>query len=207
MTCELENTAIDALEDFVVNRLAKKIMLAIDYDIINGTGIKSAKGILNSVTPIETKTAGKIDYEDLIGLFAALKAHAKKNATLMMSTNTLWLNLYAITDTTKKPIFDPTIGKIFGYKPVENDDVPDGTIIFGDFSEYMFNWTKDIELSRSTEAQFESGNTVFRGLALGDGGLLDLGAMKVLKTKTSGSGSTSGSASGSGSGSASGSGS
>lgn len=185
LTCELENTSIDALEDFVVNRLAKKIMEAVDYDIINGNGTNCATGVLQYLTPIETESVGTIKLKDLRKLFGALNAHAKKNATLMMSTDTLWNDVYGIEDDNHRPIFDPSVGKIFGREPVENDDVPNGTIIFGDFAEYMFNWNKDIELSKSNEAKFTTGNTVFRGLALGDGGMLDLGAMVALKKKTS----------------------
>ena len=207
LTCELANTAIDALEDFVVKRLADKLLLGIDYDIINGTGTNGAKGILSTITPIQTASTGKIGYDDLCDLFAALPARAKKNATLMLSTNTLYGQVKKIKDNENRPIFDVHENKILGRTPVENDDVPDGTIIFGDFSTYMFNWSKEAELKKSEENAFMSGDTVFRILALADGGLMDLGAMKALKVKTSGSGSASGSASGSGSGSASGSGS
>lgn len=208
LTCELANTAIDALEDFVVKRLADKLLIGIDYDIINGSGTNCATGILQTITPIQTASTGKIGYDDLCDLFASLPARARKNATLMMSTNTLYGQVKKIKDNDNRPIFDVQENKILGRTPVENDDVPDGTIIFGDFSTYMFNWSKEAELRKSDENAFMSGDTVFRILALADGGLMDLGAMKALKVKTAGSGSASGSGSGSvsGSGSASGSG-
>lgn len=185
LTCELENTAIDALEDYIVRKLSKKLSQAFDADIINGTGTNCAKGILKSVTVADTTTANVLDYDDICDLFAGIPAVARKNATLMMSTNTLYKQVKKIKDAEKRPIFDPTQNKVLGRDVVECDDVPDGTIIFGDFSEYMFNWSKEAQISKSEETAFASGDTVYRILALVDGGLADLGAMTAMKIKTS----------------------
>lgn len=183
LTCELEATSIAALEDYIVRKLAKKLTQAFDEDIINGTGVKGAKGVLATITPIKTAAEDTLDYDDVCELFAALSATAKKNATLMMSTNTLYKKIRKIKDSNKNPIFDTNSNKVMGREVTECDVVPDDVIIFGDFSEYQFNWNKDIEITKSGEAAFASGDTVFRGLALADGGLADLGAMKALKVK------------------------
>lgn len=185
LTCELEATSIDALENYIVNKLTKKLTQAFDHDIIDGTGVNSATGILKTITPIETSASDVLAYDDVCDLFAELSAAAKKNATLMMSTNTLYKRVKKIKDENKSPIFDVTSNKVLGREIVECDDVPDGVIIFGDFSEYQFNWNKDIEITKSGEAAFASGDTVFRGLALADGKLADLGAMVALKIKQS----------------------
>lgn len=183
LTCELENTAIDALEDYIVRKLSKKLVLAFDADIINGEGINGAKGILKTLTAkITSGTSWTL--KDLLKLFSSIPAIARKSATLMMSTNTLYNDILAITDSNERPIFDVTQNKVLGRVVVECDDVPDGTIIFGDFSEYMFNWSKDAELSKSKEAAFASGDSVYRILALADGGLANLGAMTVMSLKS-----------------------
>jgi len=184
LTFELENTAIDALEDYIVRKLSKKLMLSFDADIINGDGQNGAKGILKSVSELTT-TGTKWTLKDLLKLFSSIPAVARKSATLMMSTNTLYNDILAITDANDRPIFDVTQEKVLGRTVAECDDVPDGTIIFGDFSEYMFNWSKDAELTKSKEAAFESGDSVYRILALADGGLVDLGAMAVMSIKAS----------------------
>lgn len=98
-----------------------------------------------------------------------------------MSTNTLFKQVKQIKDTTGKPIFDPDQNIVIGRDVIECDYVPDGTLIFGDFSEYIFNWNKEAEISKSTEVGFTSGDSYFRILALVDGGLADLGAMAVMK--------------------------
>ncbi len=182
LTCELEATAIDALEDYIVRKLSKKLMLAFDADIINGDGVKGAKGILKTLTAKET-TGEAWTLKDILKLFSSIPAIARKGATLMMSTNTLYNDILAIEDKNGRPIFDVTNEKVLGRAVAECDDVPDGTIIFGDFSEYMFNWSKDAEVSKSKENAFESGDTVYRILALADGGLADLGAMAVMQLK------------------------
>ena len=182
LTCELENTAIDALEDYIVRKLSKKLMLAFDADIINGDGTKGAKGILKTLTAISTASTSWT-LKDVLKLFSSIPAIARKGATLMMSTNTLYNDILAITDSNGRPIFDVTNEKVLGRTVAECDDVPDGTIIFGDFSEYMFNWSKDAEITKSKESAFESGDTVYRILALADGGLADLGAMAVMELK------------------------
>lgn len=184
LTCELENTAIDALEDYIVKKLSKKLMQAFDADIINGTGTNGAKGILKFLTVKKTASTSWT-LKDVLKLFSSIPAVARKNATLMMSTNTLYNDILAITDTNGRPIFDITQNKVLGREVTECDDVPDGTIIFGDFSEYMFNWSKDAQLSKSEESAFASGDTVYRILALADGGLVDLGAIVAVELKNS----------------------
>lgn len=183
LTCELEATSIDALENYVVDKLVKKFTLAFDEDIISGDGVKKMTGILNTITPLETADAGAISYDDVCKLFGALKAIAKRNATLMMSTDMLYTKIATIKDTNGRPIFDITNGKVLGRTVLECDTVPSDTIIFGDFSTYQLNWNKPVEITKSQEAAFASGDVVYRGLALVDGKLADLGAMKVLKIK------------------------
>lgn len=183
LTCELENTAIDALEDYIVRKLSKKLSQAFDADIINGDGKKGAKGILTTLTPLETAEANTITYDDICDLFAGIPAKARKNATLLMSTNTLYKKVKKIKDDNKNPIFDPAQNKVLGREVTECDDIPDGVMIFGDLFEYMFNWSKNAEISKSKESAFASGDVVYRILALADGGLADLGAIAVMKEK------------------------
>lgn len=188
LTCELENQAIDALENYIVSKLSKKLLQAFDYDIINGNGTNGAKGILATITPENVETAGTLKYDDICDLFAMIPAIARKNATLLMSTNTLYKQVKKIKDDEGKPIFNPDLNKVLGRDVVECDDVPDGTIIFGDFKEYVFNWNKEAEITKSTENGFASGDTYFRILALADGGLADLGAMAAITVGTATSG-------------------
>lgn len=183
LTCELANTSIDALEDFVVNQISKKFADAIDEDIANGTGTNGAKGILKTITPLETATADKLTYDDVCDLFAAVPANAKKNAKIVASTNTLYKRIAKVKDDVKRPIFDVEHQTVLGRHVEECDSIPDDVILFGDFEAYMFNWNKPLEIRKSEEAAFASGDLAFRGLALADGKLAELGSMKALKIK------------------------
>ncbi len=185
LTYELQATAIDALENYIVDKLAKKFAEAFDEDIANGDGTNGATGILKTITPLETAAADTITYDDICDLFAALPANAKTNARLVTSTNTLYKRIAKIKDNNKRPIFDVEHNKVLGRTIEECDSIPDDVIVFGDFETYMFNWNKDLEITKSGEAAFKSGDTVFRGLALVDGGLADLGAIVALKVKSS----------------------
>lgn len=183
LTFELENTAIDALEDYIVTKLSKKLVEAIDLDIVNGDGVKGAKGILKTITPTETVST-EWGYDDICDLFGDIPAKARQNAKLVMSTTTLYKNIKKIKDSNKCPIFDMNTNKVMGRDVVECDDIPDGTILFGDFSCYQFNWNKDAEITKSSEAGFLSGDSVFRIIALADGGMLDLGAFTAKTVAT-----------------------
>lgn len=188
MSCELEATSIDALENFIVNEVVAEMELEIDNDIINGSGDDGAKGILNTITPIETEAEGKISYKDITSLFKALPAKAKKNATLMMSTDTLYGDIANILSDTQKPIFDIDNNKVLGRPVVENDDIPAGIILFGNFALYKFNWVKDVEIAKSQESAFDSGDVTFRALALADGELPQIGGMVAIKKKVAAQG-------------------
>ena len=185
LTCELKETSIDALEDYIVRKLSKKLMLAFDEDIIKGTGTNGATGVLTTLASAIQETATNAGYTvaDILKLVSSISARARKNSYFVMSTNTLYNEIKAITDANDRPIFDLESNKLLGREVVECDDVTDGTIIFGDFSEYMFNWSKDAVISKSEETAFMSGDTVYRILALADGGLADLGAMAIMSKK------------------------
>lgn len=182
ISCELEAQAIDALEDFIVDKLASKLVEAFDHDIINGDGVKGCKGILKTLTVKET-SGTTWTYDDVCTLFASLPAKAKKNATLMCSTETLYEDIAKIKDENKRPIFDVANGTVLGRKIEEADNMPKGVLMFGNLALYQFNWSKELEIAKSIENAFESGDLTFRGLAVVDGGMLDLNAMVAMQTK------------------------
>ena len=105
------------------------------------------------------------------------------------ATNTLYKQIKTIKGDDKHPIFDPAQNKVLGRDVVECDDVPDGTILFGDFGLYQFNWNKDAVIDKSAEVAFKSGDSVFRIIALLDGGLAELGGITAKSAGTSGSSS------------------
>lgn len=173
ITAHVEAMSIDAFEAFVVAQLSKKAKKAIDYAIINGDGKKNATGILPGATAINP--AGETyDYDDLMEILKNLKSGYKQGAKFVMSTNTLYGEIAKIKDADKRPIFKMETdgrfeGKLSGYPVVVYDNVPDGTIIFGNFEYYYFNFVKAFEIAKDTSVGFKSAKTCYRALALCDG--------------------------------------
>ena len=103
-----------------------------------------------------------------------------------MSRTTFWANVMAIKDSQNRPIVvadaqAPAKFNIMGFPVILEDEI--GTdIIFGDLKEgYVFNFGKDIEISRDESVGFRTGSTCFRGLALGDGTPTGVGLVRYTK--------------------------
>lgn len=190
ITAHLEVMSIDAFESFIVAMLARKARRAIDYAIINGTGIKQALGVLVALKDSISETKdGDWTYDDIIDLKRGLKSGYCQNARFVMSTNTLG-QVEKIKDNNGRPIFkdesDKNVPTLSGKPVVVYDNVPDGTIIFGDFEYYYFNFVKAFEIAKDTSVGFKSAKTCYRALALCDGkpALNEAFAVKKKSTKS-----------------------
>ncbi len=183
ITANVSAMAVDAFEAFVVTQLVKKFSALIDARILNGSGTGQAKGILTAVTPVTSATSGVIDYDDICDMFAGLKAAYSQGAVLVMNTNTLYKKIAKIKDDNKKPIFDITTGKLLGKNVIVFDAIADNKIVYGDFSQYYFNFTAPLTIESDKSVGFRSATTVYRGLALGDGAPALTEAFVVLAQK------------------------
>ena len=173
ITAHVEAMSIDAFESFIVALLARKARKAIDYAIINGDGTSQGQGILTALADEITTTDGTSwDYDDIINLKRGLSSGYYQNARFIMSTNTL-AEIEKIKDSNKRPIFkaesDNNVPTLSGKPVLIYDNMPDGTIIFGDLDYYYFNTVKAFEIAKDTSVGFKSGKTCYRALALCDG--------------------------------------
>lgn len=200
ISAQLEAMSIDAFESFIVTQLANKVKMAVDSGIISGNGIKKATGVLAAVTAVlQTSATTGWGYKDITNLVKSVKSGYRKDAIFVMSSNTLYDQVAQILDKNERPYFIPDAnagfeGKLMGRPVVTYDEVPDNTIIFGNFSYYFFNWVKAFVIEKSKEAGFKSGSTVYRALGLADGKpvLVDEAfAVQVLKGTGSSSSSSS----------------
>lgn len=173
ITAHVEAMSIDAFEGFIVALLARKARKAIDYAIINGSGDKQATGILTALKDNISNTTGTAwTYDDIIDLKRDLKSGYYQNARFVMSSTTLG-EVEKIKDKNDRPIFkeesDTGVARLSSKPVVVYDNVPDGTIIFGDFEYYYFNFVKNFEIAKDTSVGFKSAKTCYRALALCDG--------------------------------------
>lgn len=173
ITAHVEAMSIDAFEGFIVALLARKARKAIDYAIINGTGVKQGLGILTALDSKATTTENaEWAYDDIINLKRSLKSGYYQNAKFVLSSNTLG-EVEKIKDNNGRPIFkeesDRNVPTLSSKPVVVYDNMPDGTIIFGDFEYYYFNFVKAFEIAKDTSVGFKSGKTCYRAMAICDG--------------------------------------
>lgn len=172
ITAQVEAMSIDAFESFIVALLSRKARKAIDYAIINGTGDKQGTGILTALKDeITTIKGSDWGYDDIIKLKRSLKSGYCQNARFILSSDTL-ADIETIKDNNGNPIFKEESDKGFptlsGKPVIIYDNVPYGTIIFGDFEYYYFNFVKTFEIAKDTSVGFKSAKTCYRALALCD---------------------------------------
>ena len=112
----VEQLSIDAFESYIVDKLFRKLMVAIENAILNGTGSanKQPNGILNAVTwgsgnQIVYGKSGQgltgLTYDTFTQLKGKLLSPYHPGAFWVMSSNTLYSGVCAIKDALGRPIF------------------------------------------------------------------------------------------------------
>lgn len=197
----VEQLSVDAFEAYIVDKLFRKLMVAIENAVLNGTGSANNQptGILNGVTwgagnsISYGKTLNTLTFDTFAQLKGKLLAPYHSNAYWVMSSNTLYTGVCAIKDALGRPIFldnpqwglttdnnsgDQTdysksaiVGRILGNPVVMSPYIPDGTILFGDLRFYHFNLSVDVLIEKSYEYGFASNDVWYKGWLLGDGGV------------------------------------
>lgn len=177
LSAKAKRMSISAFESYLVDELKACILEAIDYALINGTGVGQPEGLLNAITWDNTNSVNatsKYSYEDIVKAVALLKRGYATGAKWVMNNATLYTQFYGLTDTNKRPVFiaDPKIegiGKILGFDVVVDDNMPDDTAILGDFSRYLgWNLPEGILIETSRESSFKKGLIDIRALAIAD---------------------------------------
>lgn len=186
ITADVEAMAVDAFEQWLVDRLANKIFRAVTGYIAAGTGTNQPTGLTTITATNQTYTKAGITYADVMAIIATLPTQYDPGAAFVMSRATFFGNVLAIRDTANNPIVvvdvqAPAKFNILGYPVILEDGV--GTdIIFGDLKEgYCWNFGKDVAIDRDESVGFRTGSTVFRGMCLGDGKPTGVGLVRYTK--------------------------
>lgn len=169
-----ETMTISAFESYLTDELAACVMATIEDSLVNGTGTSQGTGILNTtgVTSAAYTKAGAT-YKDLVSIIPQLKRGYAAGAKWAMNNATLYNQIYGLVDSNKRPVFitDPkseSIGKILGFDVVVDDNIADGTMIFGNFQYMAYNMPSGIMVDKSTQSSFKSGLIDYRAMALAD---------------------------------------
>lgn len=174
ITADVAAMSINAFESWLVARLANKLEKAVDAGILTGTGSNQATGILTTVSSSVTYTKTAMKYKDLCKIIAGLPTQYLQNATFVMPRALFFGEVLGMVDTSENRVCvldpqSPAKYNILGYPVIVDDNCTADNVIFGDLTEYKFNFAKDPEVMSDTSAEFRTGNTVYRALALADG--------------------------------------
>jgi HK97 family phage major capsid protein len=118
----VEQLSVDAFEAYIVDKLFRKLMVAIENACINGTGASGSPsqptGILNGVPWVTSGGAGagqnmiqygaalsSLKYDHLTQIKGLLKAAYHIMGMWVMSSNTLYSGIASIKDAVGRPIF------------------------------------------------------------------------------------------------------
>lgn len=165
---------IDAFEQYVIAEISRKMAIALENAILNGTGTGQPKGVLAETLTGVTFTKAAMAYKDITKIMAALPTMYHPGAIFAMPRALFFNEVLGMQDTGGKPIVvadaqSPAKFNLLGYPVVIDDYMPVDTILFGDFSFYKMNFSKDIAIEADGSVGFKSGKITYRGLAVVDG--------------------------------------
>lgn len=170
----VETMSIDAFENWLVNKIARKVSDKIDAIIFNGTGTGEAQGV-NAITwsatnSITVAASASLKEADVTGVIALMNGGYFKDAEWYMSSSTFFTDFHPLMNNSKNNVVTETNGtyRIMG-KPVNFDErVTLHEAILGDFYRgYIGNLQEDVNVT----SQFVTRENAydFLGCAIFDG--------------------------------------
>ena len=189
MSAAVKRMDISAFERYITDELKASIADAIGAAIVSGTGTGQPVGILSGVTwnsKNRIQTA-ELTADNLLAAIALLPAGYASGAKFAMSTATLFGQVYPLKDGNERYFFtDPERGgvrRLFGFEIVLDDNIPAGTILFGNFRYYGVNIPQGVAVEVSRESGFTSGLIDYRALCIADGKPIVPGAFVKVEVK------------------------
>lgn len=194
---KLKEMSIDDFEDYIIEKMAKKMGAGLAYGVMNGKGKKAASsgdkdepyGVITALgkessTPQIVEYTTAPTYADLTKLFGLIKSGYTK--TVYANNTFIWNVLANVVDKNGKPYFIPDtsaggVGRMFGAVVKEDDSVPNDGMVLGDATQYLVNFNKEITLD--TEERKKDRETDYIGYAIVDGSPVTNKAFAYLKKK------------------------
>ena len=163
----IENSLIN-LASHVEDRLAKAIAKALDKAILKGTGTKQPTGVVVSA-PVANKVTSDGTITDLIAKLAKVDTDGTGGEVIAVMNRATYYSKIV-----PKTLAVAANGVLTGsyalpFRVVLSAYADDKTIVFGDFKQFLLAQRSEIRVESSTEVQFTSDNTVFKGVGFYDG--------------------------------------
>ena len=174
---DIDNMAIDAVHDWIVNNLTDQIRYAINKDILVGTGTNALKGLTASVTANATAIPATVTKASILKIMGTLGGAYQAGAIWIMTPTMFYENIMTLAQLNDYVINDGFNFKLFGHDVVLMSEAlvsSKETIFYGDPKAYKVNIFKALEVK-----PFETATTTniqFRGACLADGELIDTNA-------------------------------
>ena len=175
MSAAARRMEIAAFESYITQELRNAIADAIGAAIVSGTGNGQPMGILSGITWTEANSlsVATLSADKLLEAIAILPAGYAGGAKFAMSTATLFGQVYPLKDGEGKYLFTDTesggVHRLFGFEIIIDDNIPAGTVLFGNFRYYGVNIPEGVAVEVSRESGFTSGLIDFRALCIADG--------------------------------------
>lgn len=177
MSAAVKRMEIAAFESYLTQELKNSISDAINAAIVSGTGAAAGQptGILPGITwdttnSIETES---LTADNLLAAIAKLPAGYAGGAKFAMSTATLFGQVYPLKNGEGDYMFTDNerggVHRLFGFEIVLDDNIPAGTVLFGNFRYYGVNVPEGVAVEVSRESGFTSGLIDYRALCIADG--------------------------------------
>ena len=175
MSAAVKRMELSAFESYLTEELRGSIADAIGAAIVSGTGSGQPTGILSGVTwnSGNTISTTALTADNLLAAIALMPAGYAAGAKFAMSTATLFSQVYTLKDGNQAYHFTDTekggVHRLFGFPIVLDDNIPAGTVIFGNFKYYGVNIPSGVAVEMSRESGFTSGLIDYRALCIADG--------------------------------------
>lgn len=175
MSAAVKRMELTAFERYITDELHRSIADAIGAAIVGGTGSGQPTGILPGVswTAANRIPTTALTADNLLAAIALLPAGYAGGAKYAMSTATLFGKVYPLKNSEGDYLFTDTerggIHRLFGFEIVLDDNLPAGTILFGNFRYYGVNVPEGVAVEVSRESGFTSGLIDYRALCIADG--------------------------------------
>lgn len=169
---------IPAFESYIVAEIARKMAIAIENAILNGTGSGQPTGILIGVTFVtgtnKVVYTTKISYDNVVDMTVLLPTMYHSMAKMIMTRAMALGEIRKVKDANGNPIFVPSTvagqpATLLGYPVIIDDYMLADKILFGALEYYRLNFAKAIEIASDSSVGFKSGKITYRGLAVADG--------------------------------------
>lgn len=192
VSVSLINNAQFDIVGYVVNKIAQSIAEFLEKELI--VGATNIKGITDTayedkgVVKVETATKDVVTADDLIDTQAALKMNVQDGCVWLMNQKML-TTVRKLKDNNDQYILNPDVRTGFGYellgKPIMiSDEMPDNTVVYGNWSAMYVNIHEDINIRQLNEVYAAQHGVGFVAWAELDAKLVEQDKFAKLTVKT-----------------------